>query len=181
MNKLDSDNCILLVIDIQEKLLNSVFNKETCEQNANIMVKVASALDIPILITEQYPKGLGATVLSLKESAKNELYFEKNTFSALENEELYKKLNNLEKKQIIIFGIETHICVSQTISDLISKGYEVHIIKNASSSRTESEHLAGLERIKDFGASIITTEIAMFELLRTSKHPKFKELQNLIK
>ena len=85
------------------------------------------------------------------------------------------------RKQIVVFGIETHICVNQTVESLLKAGFEVHVVKDACSSRMEAEHLAGLERMRDNGAHILTTEIALFEWLKSSKHPKFKDVQMLIK
>ena len=177
MTILNVDDCLVLVIDVQEKLLNSVFNKDIVEKNAGIMAKTANVLGIPMIITEQYPKGLGSTIPSIEGGER----FEKITFSALDNPEVLEALKKAGKSQVLLFGIETHICVSQTAYALKSAGFDVQVVKNACGSRQESEYLAGLERMKDNGAEIITTEIALFELLKSAKHPNFKEIQNLIK
>lgn len=174
MTKLNIEDSILLIIDVQEKLLNAVFNKELCAKKSAIMAEAARLLEIPVVITEQYPKGLGSTVGINIDSVKR---FEKTSFSAFD----VIKDTLGDRKQIVIFGIETHICVSQTVESLIEAGYEVHVIKDACGSRAEAEYIAGLERMKDNGAHILTTEIALFEWLKTSKHPKFKDVQALIK
>lgn len=178
MTKLNIEDSLILIIDVQEKLLNSVFNKESCGKKAAIVAEVAKILEIPVVVTEQYPKGLGETVTEVKNALSvNTKYFEKTSFSAYD--EIANVLN--DKKQIVVFGIETHICVSQTVEALINNGYEVHVVEDACGSRAETEYSAGLERIRDNGAHIITTEIALFEWLGSAKHPKFKEVQTLIK
>ena len=182
MTILNIEDSVVMIIDVQEKLLNAVFNKAFLEKKATIIANTAKILGIPVIVTEQYPKGLGATVESLKEALpENTQYFEKTAFSALENKEVLEALKNSGKKQVIIFGIETHICVSQTTNALIQEGFEVSVIRDACGSRSELEYLAGLERMKDNGAHVLTTEIALFEWLKGAKHPKFKEVQMLIK
>ena len=170
---LNIEASVVLIIDVQEKLLNAIYDKESCYKNAVIMSKAAQILDIPVVITEQYPKGLGSTVAGICGTN----IFEKTSFSAFE--EIKTSLEG--RKQIVVFGIETHICVNQTVEFLLKAGFEVHVVKDACSSRMEAEHLAGLERMRDNGAHILTTEIALFEWLKSSKHPKFKDVQMLIK
>lgn len=182
MTILNIEDSIVMIIDVQEKLLNAVFNKTSLEKKAVTIANTAKILGIPVIVTEQYPKGLGATVETLKEVLpENAQYFEKTAFSALENNDVLEALKNSGKKQVVIFGIETHICVSQTTNALIEEGFEVSVIRDACGSRSELEYLAGLERMKDNGAHVLTTEIALFEWLKGAKHPKFKEVQMLIK
>lgn len=182
MTKLNQNDSLLLIIDVQEKLLNAVFNKATLEKKAQIMAGAAKILGIPTIVTEQYPKGLGATVDSVKTAlAGDTKFFEKTSFSALKNEDVLEAIKNSGKKQVIIFGIETHICVSQTTTAFIEAGYEVSVIKDACGSRSEDEYAAGLSRMQENGAHIVTTEIALFEWLEGAKHPNFKEVQSLIK
>ena len=170
------------MIDIQEKLLNAVFNKEVVEKNSNIIAKAGNILNIPIIVTEQYPKGLGTTVNSLNSSLSAYApHIEKVTFSCLDAPEFSKCIKRYKKKQVILLGIETHICVSQTANALVNTGYEVNVISDALGSRQKEQHEAGLERIRDNGGHVLTTEIALFELLKSSKHPNFKEIQALIK
>lgn len=182
MTILNTDNSLILIIDIQDRLLNAVFDKTLVEKKADIIAKTANILEIPVIVTEQYPKGLGNTIDCIKESLPlNTQYFEKTAFSALDNNEIKEAIGKSGRKQIIVFGIETHICVSQTVNALIEEGYEVHVIRDACGSRAEMEYAAGLNRMKDNGAHIITTEIALFEWLKGAKNPKFKEVQSLIK
>ncbi len=182
MTILNIEDSVVMIIDVQEKLLNAVFNKASLEKKATTLANTAKILGIPVIVTEQYPKGLGATVETLREVLpENTQYFEKTAFSALENNDVLEALKNSGKKQVVIFGIETHICVSQTTNALIQEGFEVSVIRDACGSRSELEYLAGLERMKDNGAHVLTTEIALFEWLKGAKHPKFKEVQMLIK
>ena len=182
MTILNIEDSIVMIIDVQEKLLNAVFNKASLEKKATTLANTAKILGIPVIVTEQYPKGLGATVETLKEVLpENTQYFEKTAFSALENNDVLEALKNSGKKQVVIFGIETHICVSQTTNALIQEGFEVSVIRDACGSRSELEYSAGLGRMKDNGAHVLTTEIALFEWLKGAKHPNFKEVQTLIK
>ena len=157
MTILNIEDSIVLIIDVQEKLLNAAFNKDSIEKKSAVVSKAANILGIPLIITEQYPKGLGETIPAIEGGKR----FEKITFSAFENSEVLEALKSLGKKQVVIFGIETHICVSQTVTALRGLGYEVHVVKDACGSRAETEHHAGLERMKDNGAHIITAEIAI--------------------
>jgi len=182
MSILNQKSSQLLIIDIQDKLINAAFNKQNLEKKAVIMTKAASRLGIPITVTEQYPKGLGYTIPSIKEnSGEGAAYYEKTSFSAIENPTIASAIDKNAKKQIVVLGIETHICVNQTVTALLSKGYEVSVISDACGSRAEVEHLAGLDRMKNNGAHILTTEIAIFEWLKSARHINFKDIQNLIR
>lgn len=180
---LDVENCALVIIDIQEKLVNATTKQgENAAKNAYKVSKAAHILSIPTIITEQYPKGLGETIPAIKEIIADDTpIIEKSSFSALCENNFQNNFNKLAKKQIIICGIETHICVFQTAMDLISQGYEIFIINNACASRNIEEHNTAITLLRQHGAKILTTEIILFEWLKTSKHPHFKEIQNLIK
>lgn len=181
MTILNQENSILFIIDVQDRLLNSIFNLETVQKNSAIMAKAASLLDIPAFITEQYPKGLGATVDGIKNTLTQAKYYEKTSFNALFDIDLLAELKNTGRKQVILFGIETHICVHQTAASLIENGFEVSVVCDACGSRFSDAFVAGLNSMKDNGAKIKTTEMVLFELLKSAKHPKFKEIQALIK
>lgn len=178
---LNTDDCILFIIDIQDRLLNAVFNSGQVEKNSEIIAKAASILDIPVIVTEQYPKGLGVTIPPIKENTKDAVYFEKTAFNALFDMDLVAALKSDGRKQIILCGIETHICVHQTASSLIENGFEVHLAKDICGSRTLDEYINALKYMRDYGVHIKTTEMILFELLKGAKHPKFKEIQSLIK
>lgn len=177
MTILNQNDSILMIIDVQEKLLNAVFNPEKLKKNAEILAKSASVLGLPVIVTEQYPKGLGATISSIK----GDKYFEKTSFNALTDENLLEELKQSGRKQIIVFGIETHICVHQTVAGLIENGFEVTVASDACGSRLEEHYKAGLDCMKTNGAQIKPTEMILFELLKGAKHPNFKEIQALIK
>lgn len=177
MNTINNQESLLLVIDVQEKLVNMLGNSDV-KENAIKVAKACGILNIPAVITEQYPKGLGNTINEIKEALPNAEYIEKTSFSAFKEEELKKFLSH---KQVILFGIETHICVLQTAMDLLNEGYEVFLVQNASGSRDEANKQAALRRLIHAGVQIVTTEMVLFELLESSKHPNFKEVQALIK
>lgn len=182
---LNIEASVLVVIDIQDRLvLASKYGVDV----ANAMSKAAraaSVLGIPTVVTEQYPKGLGHTVPQLQESLdENTFITEKAAFSAMLEPEFANKIKELKaagRKQIVIGGIETHICVLQTAHDLMKEGFEVYVLKDACASRNKAEYKTGLELLKQYGAKITCLEITLFEWLKTSKNPKFKEVQALIK
>ena len=183
MSVLNTNDSLLLIIDIQEKLINAAFNSTQLKNKAEILAKATNILEIPCIITEQYPKGLGNTIpeISMNINTKQSNYFEKTDFNALNEVNVLELFNNIRKSQIIICGIETHICVRQTASALLNRGFQVSVISDCCGSRSETEHRAGLDIMQQEGCFIKTTEMALFELLKSSKHPNFKEIQSLIK
>lgn len=180
---LDMKNTVLMVIDIQERFVPVIHDVETVVKNSGILVQTANILDIPVVVTEQYPKGLGNTVEDIKThlSDANSQSFEKNTFSCFANSEIDNALKTLGKKQVIICGIEAHVCVNQTVLAMLNQGYECHLVLDAISSRTPENRQIGIDKMLKAGAWQASTEMVMFELLRDSKHPAFKELLGLIK
>ena len=175
------EDTVFLFIDIQEKLVNMLKNKDEIVENNEILVKTASVLKLPVIATEQYPKGLGKTVFSIQKYLKSENVFEKTSFSAVANPQLIAKLSDYNPKNIVITGIESHICVYQTALELLNNGYNVYIVKNAVSSRNSKDYKTALQLLRDFGARLTCVETVVFELLKSSKHPNFKEIQALIK
>ena len=174
-----TDNSAFLFIDIQEKL-TAMLKKDKAAKKAEILAKTAKILNIKTVLTEQYPQGLGSTIPCVKyclpDSAKT---FEKTSFNALDTDGVKETLGDV--KNVFIFGIETHICVFQTTLALLEHGYNVFVIKDACASRETNEFKAGINLMEKEGAKIMTTEMVIFELLKTSKHPNFKEVQLLIK
>ncbi len=175
---LKASDALVVMIDMQEKLVNAT-NAENEVKQAEKIIKTAEILNIPVLVSEQYPKGLGQTLPELKNDKQK--YIEKTSFSLLKQEDALDMVRLFHKKQIILFGIETHICVYQTAMDLMKKGYEVYLIKDACKSRKEYEYNAGIDLMRQNGIKISCVEVALFELLESSKHPHFKEIQQLIK
>ena len=178
--KLDIKSCCLLIIDLQERLLPHIFNKEKIKHNSNKLVELFVELNVPIIYTEQYPKGLGSTVNCLKKRLidNNSKIIEKTTFSAFENEDLKKFLTHINKKQVIILGIESHICVLQTSIDLLESGRQVYIVKECVGSRKLEDANMGIKRMLQNGASLINFEMIFFELIRDSKNQFFKKLSS---
>ena len=181
MNKLLQNDSLVLVIDVQEKLVN-MLEKDIIVSKVAKLTEAAKILNVPVIATEQYPKGLGATVVAVAQNfAEDTPIYEKTTFSALDVEGLPEKLREYGKKQIVLCGIETHICVHQTCAALLAAGYEVYIVKDACASRSKYEFKQGIEIMRQNGAKISCLEIVLFEWLECAKHPHFKEIQALIK
>lgn len=177
---LNRDNTALLIIDIQEKLASIMKYKEQIIDNTKILITAAKEMNMPIIVTEQYPKGIGPTIADIKEAVDNMEAFEKTNFSAYIGK-IKEALDATGRKKVIITGMETHICVFQTARDLIENGYEVFIARDAVCSRTKENFLNGLELMKDVGAVISNTEAIVFDLLKIAGTPEFKVLSKLIK
>lgn len=177
---LNKDNTILLIIDIQEKLASIMKHREGVIDNTKILITAAKEMEMPIIITEQYPKGIGPTVEEIKEVVDNVKPFEKTSFTAY-TDKIKEALDATGRKKVVITGMETHICVFQTARDLIDNGYEVFIARDAVCSRTKENFLNGLELMKEAGAVISNTEAIVFDLLKVSGTPEFKVLSKLIK
>jgi len=176
------DDTVLLVIDVQGKLAQLMHHKEAFFANLEKIIKGIQVLNIPILWTEQVPDKLGptspeiATLLAQKADP-----VAKSSFSCCGHLPFMNALKALNRQQILLTGIETHICVYQTALDLLNAGYEVQVITDAVSSRTaENKHVA-LERMKETGATLTSTEMALFELLRVAAGPQFKEIAKIVK
>jgi len=181
MNVLKPDESLLLIIDVQEKLV-SALDKDVIIKKVFNLAKAARLLSIPVVVTEQYPKGLGSTVKSVAdELPEGTPVFEKVSFNALDADGVLEKIKSYGKKQIVICGIETHICVHQTAAALLREGFDVYVVKDACASRSKYEFKQGIERMQDNGVKVSCVEIVLFEWLQTAKNPCFKEVQALIK
>lgn len=181
MRLLDSENSLLLVIDIQDRLV-AALDKDIIVTRVGKLLDAANILNIPSIISEQYPNGLGHTVEQISGKIKDGTpIIEKCSFSLLQEQGVLEKIKSYGKKQIIICGIETHICVHQTAAELLDAGFEVVVAKDACASRSKYEFKQGIDAMSANGAKISCVEIILFEWLRTAKHPKFKEIQALIK
>lgn len=182
MNKFEliGDETVLIVIDIQEKLVSAMKYGKQVIQNTNTIISLAKKLEIPIIVTEQYPKGLGKTVSDVSNNIEEAFTFEKTTFSGCTSE-VISALAGLGRKKIIITGTETHVCVFQTVRDLLTQGYQVFLVRDAVCSRFKDNYLNGLSLISSMGAVVTNTETVFFDLLKQSGTPLFKELSKLIK
>ena len=178
------DNTVLLVLDIQEKLYPAMDNKEQLLNKIRILIEGINELNIPVIYTEQYPQGLGQTVTEIKTLLENNNSkgFTKREFSAFPilKEELYNLKKN-EKTNVILVGIETHVCVYQTVRDLISDGFKIYVPFDAVSSRNKLNHSNGLELLDRLGACITNVETVLFDLIKTSEHSSFKTISKLIR
>lgn len=175
-----SDSC-LIVIDMQERLVPAMQAPARTIRNARLLIKTAVRLGIPILLTEQYPKGLGRTVKEVSGAAENLPVYEKMHFSCMEDEAFAKAFQALGRHQAVITGMEAHICVMQTAAKLMEEGVSVFVVTDATSSRTLESERACLERLQAIGAGIVTTEMVVFEWLGQAGTEEFKELLPLIK
>ena len=173
-----TDSC-LLIIDVQERLAPATNAPRRVIDGCARLLKGAGILNIPVIITEQYPKGLGASIFDIKDAApQNALYFPKINLSAVQEEGFMEKLNDLCKKQIIIAGIEEHICVLQTAVELKEKGFDIFIVTDASGSRTAENETAAETRFRQEGIFLTTVEMVLYEWLRKAGTPEFKDIQN---
>ena len=175
------DETAVVLIDVQGKLAEIVHESEQLLDSTEKLIKGAQILEVPILWLEQYPKGLGPTKEQLKQHLTDQTPIEKIAFSGCKCDEFQEQLKKLDKKSYLVAGIETHICVYQTVSELLAQGKEVEIVVDCVSSRTLANKEIGIEKMKQLGAKVTSVEMALFELMETAKHPKFKEISNLIK
>ena len=178
---LTRNNALLAVVDVQEKLVAAMPEKEELIAKLRTMVQGAKILELPILWVEQYPKGLGRTVGEVRELLEELEPQEKNCFSACGLEDFVKALESAQRRQILLVGLEAHVCVYQTAINLLERGYHVEVVRDAVSSRTPENREIGLRRAERAGAQITSVEMALFELLARAGSPEFKEISKLVK
>ena len=179
---LKAEESVLLVVDIQGKLAGLMHEKEALFANASKMIRGARVLDIPIVWLEQNPDGLGATVSQISEVMPEGLApISKLSFSCCGEEKFMAALTAAGRRQVLLLGIEAHICVGQTAADLLAMKYEVHVLADAVSSRAALNKQVALERIKDAGGQVTSVEAALFEMLRVAEGPEFKEIVRIVK
>ncbi len=176
-----ADQSCLIVIDVQERLVPAMQAPARVIRNTKTLMTAASRLGIPMLLTEQYPKGLGPIVPELSELAKDGEVFEKTHFSCMNEPTFAAAFKALGRPQAVIVGMEAHICVMQTGVNLMEEGVEIFVVTDATSSRTLESEKACLDRLSAAGAGIVTTEMVVFEWLSRAGTPEFKELQAIIK
>ena len=176
-----TENTQLVILDIQGKLSQIVHQSDEVLRNSRIIIQGCKTLEIPIIWVEQMPDKLGATHPSIAEVVEGYTPIQKSCFSAWGNTKFQQQLSANHRKRVLLIGIETHICIYQTAIHLLANGYEVSIVADAVSSRTESNKQTALTMLRDAGATLTTTEAALFQLLGTAQHPKFKEIARLVK
>lgn len=178
---LKRDNSILLVIDVQEKFKPVIYKWNSLVDNIIKLVKSFQILKVPIIVTEQYTKGLGKTTNKIRNTLSEYKPIEKREFSCLKNKAFFKKLKNSKKKNLIICGIESHVCIINTLLGAISNNFKVHLVVDAISSRKKSDVKIAIERAKQAEAFLTTTEMVIFQLTGTSKFKNFKEIIKIVK
>lgn len=178
----NANDAVLVLIDIQQKLV-SAMPKVVCERvikEVSILLTASNVMEIPVLVTEQYPKGLGVTLPFLTDQIATCEAIEKTSFSCTNVPAFMTALEQTGRRQVILTGMETHICVLQTALSLKQQGYDVFVVEDAVSSRAKSHQTNGLERMRNAGIHIINLESVLFELLGDATHPQFKTLAKLI-
>jgi len=178
---LDIRQCCLTVVDVQGKLAQLMHGREALFKNVQILVRAAKILEIPILWCQQCPDALGPTVPEIAQHLADNEPINKSAFSCCGDEQFNARLKELARNQILLCGIETHVCIYQTAVDLLRQGFNVNVIADAVSSRTQENKQIALNRLAAEGANITSTEMALFELLKTAEHPKFRQIAKLIK
>jgi nicotinamidase-related amidase len=174
---LDRERTALVVVDVQEAFRPAVLEFDRTAHNVGVLVQGARTLGVPVVVTEQYPKGLGHTVPELAEHLDGIEPVEKVTFSAAGAD----GFDLGGRDQALVCGIESHVCVSQTAHDLLDRGVEVHVARDAVSSRTEENRELGLHKMESSGAVLTSVEAALFELLGRAGGDEFKQIQGLIR
>lgn len=180
-NILVKENSALLMIDVQERILKVINQYENLLENTKKLILGFNEMSLPIYYTEQYPKGLGGTVEELKEMLVDTESIQKMTFSCSGAGDLFENLKKSEVRQVVVCGIESHVCVQQTVLDLIANDFKVFVAADAVSSRKEFDYNIAIERMRTNGAEITTTEAILFELLNICGTPEFKAVAKLIK
>ena len=179
---LDRGNALLLVVDVQERLASAMPQDALArlEKNAAVLIRAAQRLDLPVVTTEQYPKGLGRTVPALRDLLEAPP-LEKMEFSCGASKAIARHILDTGRKQVIVAGMESHVCVFQTVRDLLRGGFSVFLAEDAVISRTEANRAVGLHLCERAGAALTSTEAVLFDLLGVAGTPEFKELAPLIK
>ncbi len=184
----ERNRTFLVIIDVQERLLPAIYNKDQVVENSVKLIKLAETLKLPVVVTEQYPKGLGNTVKEIEKALNSDLDFrgkiEKITFSCVREPKFTDTLAELKKQgydEPLICGIEAHICVYQTVMDLLERGYTVHLASDAIGSRREENHMQILNLLLAAGANVKPTETIIFELLVASGTLEFKNMLPYLK
>ncbi len=175
---LEADRCALIVVDIQEKLLPPIFQKEQLIKNSQLLIRLAAILQIPVIMSTQYAKGLGETVPEIASMLPETKAIDKHMFSCFGSDTFCAALKHLPGKRntVLLCGMESHICVMQTALGALREGYLVHVASDAVSSRSEWNWKVGLERMRVAGAIISSTEMMIYELLRSSAASGFKDI-----
>ncbi len=181
-NTLDARRTALAVIDVQEAFRQHIPDFAEVAARCALVAHAARLLDVPVVVTEQYPKGLGRTAAEVRAELPADIeVVEKTAFSSCGALPFVSALEHRGARHVMLCGIEAHVCVNQTAHDLLARGYQVHVLTDCVSSRAEDNRRAGLDKMFRSGALPSSTELALFELMRDARHEQFKAIQKLIK
>lgn len=181
---LEKDRCALIVVDLQEKLLPAVFEHERVIRNTKLLIECAKILHIPVLLTQQYPHGLGETVQAIREVLPSDVHpIDKTEFGCFNNPVFRDTIKQLKPRRntLLVAGIESHICVTQTALGAVQEGFKVQVASDATSSRSDFNWKIGLDRMKEAGGLLSSTEMIIYELLGRSGTPEFKAMLSYLK
>ncbi|NQU39465.1 MAG: isochorismatase family protein [Lentisphaerae bacterium] len=170
-----------VLVDVQGKLASVMHNRESLFRNLETLLRGMQALHVPVIWMEQIPEKMGPTLPNLAELMKEQTPIAKSSFSCCGSDAFLKELRKTNPRQIVLAGIEAHVCVYQTACDLLDLGFEVEVVADAVSSRTSSTCTTALRRISDAGAGVTSVETILFELMRTAEHPAFRDVLRLVK
>ena len=175
------DRVALVVVDLQEKLLPAIPARERVLRGSRLLLRLAGTLQLPVVITSQYAKGLGPVVPEVLADAPGATPHDKTSFGCFGDEAFTAAVEALSREQLVVCGVETHICVTQTVLGALEHGYEVHVASDAVGARSDDNHRIGLSRMERSGAILSSVEMAVYELLERSDTAAFKELLPLLK
>lgn len=175
------EESLLLIIDVQQAMVKAIDGWQETVRRINQLVNAANLLDIPILVTEHYKKGLGATMADLAAELHNATFFHKEHFSACLENDFVDTVRQFGRRKIVVAGMETHVCVLQTGLDLIGNGYQLHLVKNGVSSQFDEDWQTGLDLFRDAGAVITTAEIVIFQWARRANTDEFRKILPIVK
>lgn len=177
----ERENSLLLIIDIQQAMLKVISTWQETIRRTNQLIQSARLLGVPILVTEHYKKGLGETVSEITGELKEATFYQKEYFSACLEDDFIDTVRQSGRRQIVVTGMETHVCVLQTVLDLIASGFQLHVVKNAVASRYKEDWEAAVELFRDAGAVITTAEIVIFEWICRSNTEDFRKVLPIVK
>lgn len=178
---IDINHAVALVVDMQERLFPYIHNNKELEQRCIILIKGLQLLEVPLLVTQQYTKGLGPTISSVMEALGEIQVHEKMTFSCCGSTDVESVILGAKGHAVILMGIEAHVCVQQTVLDVLGQGRTAIVVEDCVSSRNINDKAIAIERMRSAGAVVTTSESLLFELAQTASHPQFKQLSALVK
>ena len=178
---MSAKNSCLLIVDVQQGLLKAMDSPRSVLSGCSVLMKAAGLLEVPVVVTEQYPEGLGPTVETLAELAAEDAFFSKVHFSSAQNKGIRGKIETIKPSQIVIGGVEAHVCVLQSALGFMEQGYQCCVVADATSSRSAANHAAAMTRLRSAGAEIVTSEMVVFEWLEKAGTDDFRALSRLLK